>query len=264
MKNEDLDNLFRNELSNREVEPSADLWQKIEAQLDEQKPKRRILIYTWIKSAAAIAIIAGAATFLYMHQNAEVASPALQVAETTQAPQARNRDVLAAPQQEAAPTKSPSREAEKERTHPAESTMQLVGIREAEDKKASLLEDTHMAKGDEHTALAQPKRQLASIAMAQESELNITATAPSTEIPRYRVVEIDPIKPLIENPEDEEALWALTPQIDENIVPNLLNRVKNLLYKSDDNAIHFSRDEEGTLQLDFGRSLAKNRTKKRK
>ncbi len=46
------------------LEPSANLWAKIESKLDQKKPKKQVKIYLWMSAAAAVLIVF-CATWLY-------------------------------------------------------------------------------------------------------------------------------------------------------------------------------------------------------
>lgn len=57
MKDKEMDQLFKNQFENAEIEPSAGLWFSIEKQLDIKPVKRKFPLYWFATSAAAVAII---------------------------------------------------------------------------------------------------------------------------------------------------------------------------------------------------------------
>ena len=71
MKNEEIDKLFRDHIDKLDIQPSADIWNKIEADLDEQKIVPINKKIKWLKplvSIAATLICIGIFSLLVMKQ----------------------------------------------------------------------------------------------------------------------------------------------------------------------------------------------------
>jgi len=62
MSDKELDNLFQSRFDNFEVHPSADLWSKIESELEDKKPVKKLVPFRWM-AAASVVLIAGMAFY---------------------------------------------------------------------------------------------------------------------------------------------------------------------------------------------------------
>ncbi len=252
MNDEQLDKLFKKGLTDFEIDPGAEMWAKIEAELPAE-PK---IIPLWkrqgVRYAAALIILGGFAAIIFL-QRSEAPQQRQQVARTDIRPSifetmekqqqiadALNESPLAQP---IAATKVDKRS--KQVSQPTVAVAQII-----EPRASTLKLDLQI-----------PELQVATIEAAH------TDTFPPTLV-STQVVEVDPIRPLIENPEEEESMLANAPKapakVQQGIVTGILNRISDVVNPDDSKTIHFSNDEEGSLRIDIFNSLVKNRKKIRR
>ena len=116
-----------------------------------------------------------------------------------------------------------------------------------------------------------PKDKLASTKKQSKQELQInfdnlkTATVEIDSLNRapqltLSSIDVAPLKPLIENPEEEETMLASTDK--QSVITKLLNTVSGAIAPEHSKNIHFSKDEEGTLKIDLNNSLVRTRKPK--
>lgn len=252
MNDEQLDKLFKKGLTDFEVDPGAEMWAKIEAELPAE-PK---IIPLWkrqgLRYAAALIILGGFAAIIFL-QRSEAPQKLQQIAQTG-VQQGRIETNEKQQQVAEAPDESPlaqQAEATKVDKRPKQVSQPTVAV-------AQVIEPTRsMPKLD----LQIPELQVATIEAAH------TDTFPPTLV-STQVVEVEPIRPLIENPEEEESMLANAPKapakVQQGIVTGILNRISDVVNPDDSKTIHFSNDEEGSLRIDIFNSLVKNRKKIRR
>lgn len=76
-------------------------------------------------------------------------------------------------------------------------------------------------------------------------------------------MEYIPIKPIIENPDEEESMTASTSESKQNVVTKVLNILSKTINQGNGSEVQFSNDDEGTLQIDLLNSLVKNKKRKK-
>jgi len=253
MNDEQLDKLFKKGLTDFEVDPGAEMWAKIEAELPAE-PK---IIPLWkrqgLRYVAALIILGGFAAIIFLQRSEEAPQKLQQIAQTG-AQQGRIETTEKQQQVAEAPNESPlaqQAEATKVDKRPKQVSQPTVAVAQVIEAKGST------PKLD----LQIPELQVATI------EAGRTDTFPPTLV-STQVVEVDPIRPLIENPEEEESMLANAPKapakVQQGIVTGILNRISDVVNPDDSKTIHFSNDEEGSLRIDIFNSLVKNRNKIRR
>ncbi|MNL41912.1 hypothetical protein D3C87_1643420 [compost metagenome] len=76
-------------------------------------------------------------------------------------------------------------------------------------------------------------------------------------------MEYIPIKPIIENPDEEESMMASTSESKQNVVTKVLNILSKTINQGNGSEVQSSNDDEGTLQIDLLNSLVKNKKRKK-
>lgn len=251
MKDNDIDNLFREAFHEAEETPNESVWQQIEMQLDDsQKPTiqlagRRL---NWIKyAAAAVVLIVG--SIIAWKQNYS------------------NKNILV-DQKETRIVQSPKIEHETlavDRDLNSDSKHQLV----KENKREKSLTLNRPSIQVENTSKALPlnPRHELNLDGLKESKPSIAKLNHSSVMspPVYQVTEIGEIKPLIVLDDEMESMYAQTAQesTNKNIVTTLLNSFTEKIELSATKDIRFHADEEGSFQIDILNSLVKNRNKRK-
>ncbi len=252
MNDEQLDKLFKKEMTDFEVDPGAEMWATIEAEL----PAERKTVPLWKKSglryAAACMLIGGLVAIIFL-QRSEAPQELQQMTKVTvRADQAEKKEKQLQVAEE--PHESPLHQ-------------QAVVTKETQStpqERQATVATAHVIEPKESTPkldLKIPDLQIATI------EPSHTDTFPQM-LARTQVVEVDPIRPLIENPEEEESMLASAPKatakVQQGIVTGILNRISDVVNPDDSKTIHFSNDEEGSLRIDIFNSLVKNRKKNKR
>ncbi len=160
MQDKEFDDLFQSKLDNFEIEPSAQVWQNIDAELDGKKRSRAM--FPWLSIAASIIILIAAAVLFIPKKGTEDKHhpknklTAVKVKPTVTKPVTSNKPVIQEPASEqVAIVKTPIAHAAK--AHP---TKQAV-IPAVQQKEATqMIAKTEPAKTDEQPALAvtEPKK----------------------------------------------------------------------------------------------------------
>lgn len=245
MKNEEIDKLFRDHIDKLDIQPSADIWNKIEADLDEQKIvpiKKKI---KWLKplvSIAATLICIGIFSLLVMKQSASTV-------ETTNIVN-RKKDTAT----------------QKEQKEPVED---LIETKEEPVRFAvkTVPEKTQDTQTDYQIKSMPPKIAQINEAVALK-KLKITAEQPmlvvvDSQAQIAHAMEYIPIKPIIENPDEEESMMASISESKQNVVTKVLNILSKTINQGNGSEVQFSNDDEGTLQIDLLNSLVKNKKRKK-
>jgi len=255
MRDENIDKLFRQAFEDREEAPHANTWDAIQAGLS---PKV-IPIYrrSWFKAtstAAAVILIFGIAYFYSTTPTDGSISVVTNASDPTKDTSYQETLTL---------ENNVNIELEKP-TH-------LKTIEYGTQPNRLPLASTELEKdipNSDKTALLAKSNSPIPIKLANLRLAKITLDSPLTSTPRtlktHKVVEIDPIQPLIENIEQEDILLANSAAEEKRLLPTILNKISDVINPSDNKIIQFSQDEEGSLQLDITNSYVKSRFKKRK
>lgn len=245
MKNEDIDKLFRDHFDKLDIQPSADIWNKIEADLDEQKIvpiKKKTKWLIPLISIAATLICIGIFSLLVMEQSTSII-------ETTNIV-IRKQDRVGHEEQKE-PVEDPIEAKEEpirfavkalpEETQDTRNGYQITSV------------DPKVSQVDEQVAL---------------KKLKLTAEQPmlvvvDSQAQIAHAMEYIPIKPIIENPEEEESMMASTSASKQNVVTKVLNILSKTINQGNGSEVQFSNDDEGTLQIDLLNTLVKNKKRKK-
>ncbi|MFD1769574.1 hypothetical protein [Sphingobacterium suaedae] len=242
MNDNQFDKLFRDRLANGEENPPLHVWKNIDTQLDR---KRGVTLKTsyWTRYAAALAIfvLAGILTYRALQLENKVSATHVTI-----------------PQEQRTDERPVSAPLKKERIAINEPPIPNAAIqRTASIKGARKIKTTSTRKSGDVDEPNLPEVSLASLSLRKNTD-SIPA-----KLPTRRVVEAAPIQPLIDNPEEEETMVAALPPSAGGLVPNLLNKISDVLNPDDNKTIHFSKDDEGSFRIDIYHSLVKNRRKKK-
>lgn len=255
MNDNELDKLFREQLKDRPSKPSAGLWDTIEAELDRQDKKVKVHHLSWLKYAAVALAVVGTSTWWYTQQTSE--NNLAQHSATTQ----HHVEETATPKPiekiSAAPTTSTA--GQKEEPILA-STAKKTTLKEAVKQK--LVQDVPIQGKEKPTETEHLT--LASMPLSKPN-LTLSEDLNDDQSVKRRVVEIAPIRPLVDlSEEDTESMLAFAPAPTESVVTGILNKISDVIVSDDQKKPRFSRDEEGSFRIDFNNNFAKNKFKRRK
>ena len=249
MNDDQLDKLFRDQLADLNVPPSEDVWAGIDAELGIKRKTVPAWKQPWLRYSAAAIIVLGSATLFYNHTEDEIGKTAEVLVVKTPAANSNKKMEMPsivdpAPQED----------------HPAAYT-----VEEKAPHKKELSNSLHItitaAEESKKLDLELPEIQVAMIEVAPIDSIK------SAALTSHKVVEVDPIQPLIDDPEIEDSMLATVPQTSapqKGLVAGLLNKISEVVNPDDSKTIHFSNDEEGSLRVDIFNSLVKTRKKHRK
>lgn len=252
MNDEQLDKLFKDEFSKLEMTPDEGTWESIAADLDKQKIIVPLWRRNWVRYAAVVLLTAGVGTWAVRYYNqGQQPTPSERVASVPE------KVIVQRPTEYQLPaaTSAPLQRSDK--------TDKRLLTALPQHPNVSQQQQTVVAKRHEEPVTHRNTVYLHEVETAALTRT--TADGFSNERLRtHRVVEIDPIQPLIENPEEEEMMLASRPSSGAGLVPGLLNKISEVVNPDDNKTIHFSKDEEGSLRIDIFNTLVKNRNRKRK
>ncbi len=260
MNDEQLDKLFQDELRQRETSPNADTWAKIAATLDQERKVIPFWQKSWVRYAAAVAVVLSVSIWAVQH------------AENTQQKQQTARQDFTP--KTPIPVQPPVDNVTSDQNGATEGKIaQVEKVAPSEKprnaKLVAALRGTEVSSTNRTTAV-HDKPTLARTSVSSLPDLSVAKLQTNEQaysdekLKRHQVVEIDPIQPLIENPEEEETMLAAQSPNSVGLVPGLLNKISEVVNPDENKTIHFSNDEEGSLRIDIFNSLVKNRNRKRK
>lgn len=255
MNDEQLDKLFQDQFNNMERSPDDDVWKKIALDLDSDE-KRIIPIWkkSWVRYAAAIVLIGGVSIWAVRNIDEQTVEKSAHIARQTQQPEAAE-DVTEKVQTNELDNALPTKTAEQK-----EERIAMITPVERKTQKEGIKDDGIEKRQDHRMRIRVQLPEVKLVAFKSVTTENFN----NDKLKTHQVVEIDPIQPLIENPEEEETMLAARPSHGTGLVSGLLNKISDVVNPDDSKTIHFSNDEEGSLRIDIFNSLVKNRTKKRK
>lgn len=245
MKNEDIDKLFRDHFDKLDIQPSADIWNKIEADLDEQKIvpiKKKI---KWLKplvSIAATLICIGIFSLLVMeHSSSTVETTNIVI---------RKKDTAAQKEQ-----KEPVEDLIETNDKPIRFAVKAVPKETQNTRNNHQITSMYpeVAQIDEQVALKK-------LQITEEQPMLVVV---DSQAQIAHAMEYIPIKPIIENPDEEESMMASTSESKQNVVTKVLNILSKTINQGNGSEVQFSNDDEGTLQIDLLNGLVKNKKRKK-
>lgn len=259
MENKDFDKLFRDAFEAAEATPSDRVWQGIEATLEQEKEKivpmakRRPYHWAYYATAASVLLALGVVIWT-MQSTKDINFSGTEIA--MQEPK-HSTETTEGVKLEAVEPIAP-----KIIDQPSPDALQVTTVSEV-----------HLGKSPVMTAAEPPltelpKLELQGIQEAAPSNLQTLASLKiGTELPTYRVTEIEEIKPLIESEEEMESMYAnvtTDPYNRNTIVTSLLNTISENVETNNNREIRFRADEEGSIRIDIINTLVKNRNKKKR
>ncbi|TDS13915.1 hypothetical protein [Sphingobacterium paludis] len=256
MKDDQLDKLFRDRLNDLKVPPSEDIWARIDAELGTTHQALPFWKQSWLRYAAAAVLALSFAALFYNSSDNEIENTVATPIAEMQQPNSVQPIEKQTPKQPL--TQQDDKLAYMEKADTAPET--------AVKKKPSRLTEVALAKADESRESEKLAVELPNVKVAMVEVAPIDSLKSAT-LMSHKVVEIEPIQPLIDNPEEEESMFAsapATPVAQKGLVAGLLNKISEVVNPDDSKTIHFSNDEEGSLRVDIFNSLVKTRKKHRK
>lgn len=249
MNDKELDELFKEQLSNHTARPREDIWHQIEGQLEQEKviPVKKV---SWVGYAAMAIGCLGLIALLYIIMQSTPAGDIPTIAQN---------EVSTTPTNTAQESSIPVQPVDPViKGHTEQSEQEVTKIQASVQSASRLKQKNPVSKPEErHLELVELKP--AGVSPSLTAGLNIDDKAP-----QEYAVSVPPIAPLIDSPETEESMLASNRKPAEGIVPGILNKISDALNPTDNTTIQFSKDEEGFLRLDIVNSLVKNRSKKRR
>ena len=260
MNDNELDKLFSEQLKNRASKPSASVWNNIEAELDRKEKSGTIYRLTWLKYAAAALAVLGTSTWWYTQQPADQ-----QITQQTTTPQ--QVDQQPNPSQQGVNFEESKALIAKTKIKNHTAASRLANKTTAKSSgQVEKVERTVLSHGDEDRAVAIENNILASIPVNKPSLTLSSQEINEGQVLKRRVVEIAPIRPLVDLGEEEETetMLAMAPSSSESVVTGILNKISDVIVSDDQKKPRFSKDEEGSFRIDFTNNFAKNKFKRRK
>lgn len=289
MKDQDVDKLFRDALQKHEASPSADLWQKIERELEHEgevlpmiptKTRR----FTWkpYAAAASLFILCGA-TFFVM-RNTDISSVQHGTAHVERLPESKASEGTAADsdQQVSEDNVVPKNERQQLASKTIERTNRQDGITSNDTRKDELVtmeftdrEETIIAANSErlapeaitarHEPLSDVQQVVIEPSNTQLAQLEVAS--PHTQPVYVEVTDVEPVKPLLERFDGEDDEMFAASEV-RKVKGGILNGIKNLVNENvsaiTGREVNIGADAEGSLRIDIGNGLARNRNKNRK
>lgn len=255
MKDEQFDKFFRDAAAEQEAAPSPKTWAAIEVALVPKVPA--LIKRSWVKltSAAAAVLLIGIGYMFYANQSSR---PYERIVHSSRKAPSVQKSAIP-------------------HTHPSEyetpGSAPITQKRSAENQRPAIepLPLETAARENKTSRTMTPVIQQKQVTIPAAAELAFAELAfdnQPTDAPKkintYGVVEITPIQPLIESPEQEDILLAESKGEGNKIIPAILNKISDVINLDDNKIIRFSHDEEGSFQLDVSTSYVKSRFKKRR
>lgn len=241
MNDKQLDKLFRDSLEHAEATPPDGIWKNIDAQLGKRRNTPLKRMYSW-RGAAAIALCMLTGLLCY-----RVLQPEHEI-------QTARVGHIERPHNDTQPITDPAENSQTEQLPQPQATTVL--------QRPSLPPPPKKRNAPVGKSPGSEPLRLSELALASLS-LSDKADSVPARLPTHRVVEVGPIQPLVENPEEEDAMLAGSRPPERGLVTTLLNKVTEIVNPDDSKTIHFSKDDEGSFRVDIYHSLVKNKRKRR-
>ncbi len=268
-KDGEFDRQLREKFDNFTPEVSADLWDKIEAQLDATpnhgavpmaKLHRRLPNW-WMAVAATILMVCGVAYWYNRPIEVTYLQGQAAIAEKDEAKTEAN--VSDVPEQKSALAPEPlDTERLKQLFAKKERKRQGINPARAED----VHEATPKTRSDE---VVKAQQWVATTVQEKETpfaERMTTATAEDVmdQVGQLEeaLAKVPDVQPLVVLTDEEETMLASTEGKQSFGLSNILNYVVSTVDQREEKLVTFSNDREGSLKLDFNFGLAKNKKKK--
>jgi hypothetical protein len=245
MKNQDIDKLLRDHFNKLDIQPSTDIWKKIEAELDEQKVisiSKKTTRLKVIGTAAAILVGLGIVSLVLQRQSAN-----------------RPDHIKYADRKMDREMNTPPKAASKVEPLPIERQVQL-SVRPVNKGNQRENSSANAIETDMKVVAIQTSQAFERLKMGKQQPLMVVV---DTQTQVAHVLEYIPIKPLIENPDEENSMMASTGTNSQTVVTKVLNVLSKTINQGNSAEVQFSNDDEGSLQIDILNSLVKNKKRKK-
>lgn len=255
MNDKELDKLFSEQLKNEEASPNPAIWENIEAALDKSQQKPVIRKLQWLKYAAMLSLAFGLALYWYAKPKTAFVPAETLVQYRPEKPQvltpAEPKETLQEDLIVSTPEQMP---------YVAKAKEPLLQV-----KGTSTSNPPAVARTPEESSVKSKKLVLPNLSLASVN-IDDKARLANDKIIMRKVVEVEPIAPLLTFPEEEETMLASNQGVapSQNIVSGILNKITNAITTDEQKVLRFSHDEEGSFHIDINNSFAKNRFKRKK
>jgi|GEM_PF-1330862 len=251
MKDNELDNLFRSQVEHAEELPSLEVWDHIAQGLSRQERRRAgksvIKKITYFTGIAAAVTIVGIFTFWHIQARRHPQDRALVLKAVTPAPEKKVLSTESIAHME-------HKKVEVRSSEPVDLPLAQVVTKTDPShraKREKIGTDVREDIISDQALISEVKTKL-----LKTDSLQYNITLPQLQAS----LEAPPLKPLVENPEEEETMVAQrdSPARKSISVGGILNSLIGKVDKSDGRTLEFHTDEEGSISLQY---IAKNRKK---
>lgn len=247
MKKDKLDQLFREQLGDKEVSPPNFIWDKIEKEL---APQRKL---NWIKYAAILAIIFSSALTIFFVKNTETLSSP----EKNMDSKVSNVAIL---------DNKTTKGTTNSKAHLTEKQTLTKNETESSDifQKKTYTRVSSSASGVKASKAFSSRPTIRIDEPFIESSLTeLTKDIEPPVLTTYHVVETEPIQSLITFPEQEDSMLASLATSEDDALPPLINKIIDKIRPTDrQTPIKINKDNEGSIQIDVKNIFAKNKKNK--
>jgi len=267
MEDRDIDKLFRDAFKEAESNPPADMWKRVEAELEKEDnivllPRKNK--FSFLKYAAAVVFLIGAGIAVYLNQekgNSRLKdnSHPKQAERTETRPEHR----IIEHEKEIRVAQTTTSE-EQTAQSPKKVLAQVAPNKKDVTPKQVSLQNT--VKRNTHEEIYIPEEVEENPSQITAHNIEIPNKDISNQIPVRQVTEVEQLKPLIEPEEEMDNMYVSQPATTDNntVVTNILNIISENIEIGTKKDIKFRSDDEGSIRIDFINSFVKNRLKKRK
>lgn len=251
MKDNELDAIFQSHVEHVEELPNPEIWNRINHELAEQEKRnsKKVVKKTlwYFGTAAAVAIMVGIFAFWYTQNKAPIASQEI-VSQRDLPPFERETPKMEGP------TSIQKKSEESLLPKPEKIVISLIA---KTSPSSTPIESTRTIKKpyddtpNQQVLAAQVEK---AMFKADTIKHQITLPNPTASL------EAPPLKPLVQNPEEEDTMIARTdsPNRKPISIGGILNSLIGKVDKSEGKTLEFHTDEEGSISIQY---IAKNKKK---
>lgn len=243
MNDKELDNLFRQSLSDKEISPSDAVWQNIEHALDQEAkvlPIKKTNIWYKYAVAAALAVLFTALGFLYLRTSEDVLQAQKHASNTSISSKME-------------PLKETFQENNRNQTDALQDKRIAIELKNTIEKIEKPFAEISETTSKDQKLL--PEENLMTVAPLQKQELELQMeTAP------YKTIHIENAEPKIATikipTQKPNALSSNKPEKRTNLLAKTLNVVVSLIDITPTKSLNFENDEEGSLIINVVNTYA--------
>lgn len=254
MKNDPIDNLFKEALADAEATPSKGVWTKIEQQVGRKKPATPHRLHRFLIAASFIFCV-GIALLFVINTDKGTEEP-LYATQSNTTDNSEKGNAIDSPSAPSSPKGVGLHQEEEERKAPGTDANSPAVFTQTQEQDSSKEHISVIALKTQHL----PEIEQSLLSHDDREEARTPLHLPALSLAS---LDVEPIKPLIELPEYEDSMLAHQEQKTKNsLVTTILNTLVNSFQDESDRKVEFSTDEEQTIRIDIINSLARNRKKK--